>query len=150
MGGPVVVGFDGTDGAHAALAEALHLAGALDVELIAVFAYSAPLSVESADLVSAQRERGDAVLEDALGRARAGQVRARGELVNDRPADGLASVAAEEGAQMIVVGGYGERPLKSLIVGSTPYRLLHITEVPVLVVSAHAGGPHGTGGRRRA
>ena len=140
MGGPVVVGFDGTDGAHAALAEALHLAGSLDVELIAVFAYDAPLSVESQDLVAAQREHGDAVLEDALGRARAAQVRARGELVNDRPAEGLASVAAEEGAQMIVTGSYGERPLRSLILGSTPHRLLHISEVPLLVVSARADG----------
>ena len=35
---------------------------------------------------------------------------------------------------MIVVGSYGEPPLKGVILGSTAYKLLHLTERPVLVV----------------
>jgi len=35
---------------------------------------------------------------------------------------------------MIVVGSYGEKPLRGAILGSTPHRLLHLTERPVLVV----------------
>ena len=35
---------------------------------------------------------------------------------------------------MIVVGSYGEPPLKGMILGSTPNKLLHISERPVLVV----------------
>ena len=43
---------------------------------------------------------------------------------------------------MIVVGSYGERPLRALIVGSTPPRLQHVTHVPVLVVrEAEAPAP---------
>ena len=87
-------------------------------------------------LLDAVRERGDAVAEEALEQARAAGVTARAELVNDRPAEALARVAAEERAELIAVGSYGEKPLRALILGSTPYRLLHITDVPVLVVRA--------------
>jgi nucleotide-binding universal stress UspA family protein len=37
---------------------------------------------------------------------------------------------------MIVVGSYGERPLKGAILGSTPYKLLYLADRPVLVVPA--------------
>ena len=31
---------------------------------------------------------------------------------------------------MIVVGSYGEAPLKGVILGSTPHKLLHLAEPP--------------------
>ena len=52
------------------------------------------------------------------------------------PAEGLLDAAERHDARMIVVGSYGERPLKSALVGSTPTRLLHLSERPVLVVRA--------------
>jgi nucleotide-binding universal stress UspA family protein len=135
MAEPLVVGFDGTDGARAALAEALRLAGPLGAEVVIVFVYRAgAVGGETSDLLDTVRERGDAVAAEALELARAANVPARAELVNERPAEGLAQVAEEQGAQLIVVGSYGETPLKALIIGSTPHRLLHITDVPVLVV----------------
>ena len=63
---------------------------------------------------------------------------ARAELVNDRPSTGLVAVADDVGAQMIVVGSYGEKPLKGALVGSTAHKLLHLSERPVLVVRAAA------------
>jgi nucleotide-binding universal stress UspA family protein len=135
MAGPIVVGYDGTDGAQAALAEALRLAGALDAELILAFAsHINPGGGEVADAAAAVRDRGQAVLEAALDQARAAGVTARAEIVHGRPYEALASLAEGEGAQLIVVGSYGERPLRALIVGSTPPRLMHVTHVPVLVV----------------
>jgi nucleotide-binding universal stress UspA family protein len=135
MAGPIVVGYDGTDGAQAALAEALRLAGALDAELILAFAsHLNPGGGEVADAAAAVHERGEAVLEAALDQARAAGVNARAEIVHGRPYEALASLAEGEGAQLIVVGSYGERPLRALIVGSTPPRLMHVTHVPVLVV----------------
>ena len=137
MAAPVVVGYDGTDGAKAALEEALSLAGELGAELVVVFVYHfGAAGGEAHDLVDALRERGQDVAEEALARARAAGVQARAELVNDKPAEGVAGVAKEEGARMIVVGSYGERPLRSVLVGSTPTRLLHLSERPVLVVRA--------------
>jgi nucleotide-binding universal stress UspA family protein len=135
MPGPILVGYDGTEGAKAALAEALRLAGELNAEIVVAFAYWAgALGGESADLLATLRERGQAVAEEALATARAAGVEGRAELVNDRPAEALAQVAEDVGARMIAVGSYGERPLTALIVGSTPHRLMHVTAVPVLVV----------------
>src|SRR5688572_8525040 len=128
MAGPLVVGYDGTEGARAALAEALRLAGALGVDIVIAFAYwTNPLGGEVADLLDALRERGRELTEEALETARAAGVQGSAELVNDRPAEALAQVAADVEAQMIVVGSYGERPLTALIVGSTPHRLMHVT-----------------------
>ena len=36
----------------------------------------------------------------------------------------------------LVVGSYGEAPLKGAIIGSTAQKLLHLSERPVLVVRA--------------
>jgi nucleotide-binding universal stress UspA family protein len=135
MGAPIVVGYDGTDGARAALGEALRLAGPLEADMILAFAsHLNPGGGEVADAAQAVHERGQAVLEAALDQARAAGVTARAEIVHGKPYEALASLAEGEGAQLIVVGSYGERPLRALIVGSTPPRLMHVTHVPVLVV----------------
>jgi nucleotide-binding universal stress UspA family protein len=143
MSEPIVVGYDGTEGAKAALAEAVRLAGALDAELILAFAsHTNPAGGEVADAAAALHERGEAVLEEALEQARAAGVSARAEIVHGRPYEALAALAEGEGAQLIAVGSYGERPLRALIVGSTPPRLMHVTHVPVLVVrGAEAPAP---------
>ncbi len=135
MPGTIVAGYDGTAGCQAAMDEALRLAGELSADLVVVFAYAAgPVGGEAADLLAVLRERGNTVANEALERAARAGIQARAELVNDRPAEALASVAAEEGARMIVVGSHGERPLKAAVLGSTPNRLGRLTDVPVLVV----------------
>jgi nucleotide-binding universal stress UspA family protein len=135
MPGPILVGYDGTEGAKAALAEALRLAGPLGAEVLVGFAYHAtPLGGNPHEMLDLLRDRGRTVLEEALQQIRAAGLEGRGELVNDKPAEGLAELAASEGAQMVVVGSYSEPPLKALIVGSTPLRLPHVTGVPVLIV----------------
>ena len=138
MPGPILVGYDGTEGAKAALAEALRLAAPLGAEIVLGFAYHAtPLGGNPHEMNDLLRDRGRTVMEEALQQVKAAGVEGRGELVNDKPAEGLADLAASEGAQMVVIGSYSERPLKSLLVGSTPLRLPHVTTVPVLIV--HGG-----------
>ena len=46
----------------------------------------------------------------------------------------LRSVAAEHDASMIVVGTRGESPLTGMLLGSTAYRLVHSSTIPVLIV----------------
>ena len=55
-------------------------------------------------------------------------------LVDERPAVALAGLGEEHDARMIVVGSYGESPIKGAILGSTPHKLLHLSDRPVLVV----------------
>jgi nucleotide-binding universal stress UspA family protein len=136
-GGEIVLGFDGTEGARAALGEAKALAKELGAPLVIAFAYhSSPLGGEVKDLRDALVERGQRVTQEALSEAQAAGVDARAELVRDHPAPGLAALAEQLGARMIVVGSYGESPLRGALVGSTPHRLIQITSVPVLVVRA--------------
>jgi nucleotide-binding universal stress UspA family protein len=55
-------------------------------------------------------------------------------LVPKRAAEALIETADERDARMIVVGSFGEAPLKGVILGSTPNKLLHLADRPVLVV----------------
>jgi nucleotide-binding universal stress UspA family protein len=130
--GPLVVGYDGTPGARVALAQADRLAGELDTGVVVVFCSPiSRLGGEVRDYEDALREHGRAQLEEARG-----MLSREPELVmvERPPAEGLIEVADEHDARMIIVGCYGERPLKSALVGSTPTRLLHLSERPVLAV----------------
>jgi nucleotide-binding universal stress UspA family protein len=133
----LVVGYDGTDGARAALREAARLAPLLDAPVVVAFAFgTSPLGGEVSDLSAALHERGESLLEEGMRAVRAAGAEARGELIDTKPAEGLVALADREDAQMIVVGSYGERPLRGALLGSTPHRLVHLSERPVLVVKA--------------
>jgi nucleotide-binding universal stress UspA family protein len=133
----LVVGYDGTDGARAALSAAAKLAQELGDVVVAVFAYSiGRLGGEVADYAKAVEEHGRAVLEEARRIGAEAGVELDTVLRERETAEGLIEVADERDARMLVVGSHGERPLKSALVGSTPTRLLHLSERPVLVVRA--------------
>jgi nucleotide-binding universal stress UspA family protein len=137
MPGALVVGYDGTPGAQAAAAEAVTLAGEIGAEVVFAFAYwTNPQGGDVADMLAALRDLGEAHLREARGTAEAAGVTAHGELVNAAPSVGLVDVADEHDARMIVVGSYGEAPLKGALIGSTAHKLLHLSERPVLVVRA--------------
>lgn len=131
----LVVGYDGTDGARAALDEAVRLAVDLDASIHLVFAYEAPrIGGELRDLDEAIEERAKKILEHGVHHALARGANATTTYLRLDTASALVEVADELDARYIVVGSNGERSLKSTIVGSTPTKLLHLSERPVLVV----------------
>jgi nucleotide-binding universal stress UspA family protein len=136
--GSIVVGYDGSDSSKAALAQAVELAKAGGDEVALVFGYSPPgtWGGEIAEHEEAIEEFGEKLMGEAKQQLRADGVEVAYELVPKRGADALLDVAQRLDARMIVVGGAGEGPLKGVILGSTPYKLLHQTERPVLVVPA--------------
>ena len=128
----IVVGYDGTDGSRAALQAAVDLAGELGDSVVAVFAYTVGRrGGEVSDYAQALHERAREVLEEA--RSIGGDGLEAVELERS-PAEALIDVADERDARMIVVASRGESPLKSALVGSTPTKLVHLSERPVLVV----------------
>ena len=132
-----VVGYDGTDGARAALEAAAGLAKELGDTLVVVFAHQVSrLGGEVRDYEDALLERGRGVLEEARSIGRVAGVEIELVMRELSSAEALIEIADEHDARMIVVGSYGERPIKSALVGSTPTRLLHLSERPVLVVRA--------------
>lgn len=132
----IVVGYDGSGCADAALEVAVNTAKELGDDLVLVFAYEPPGRVgeEFKAYRKALEERGEKLLEKAAKEARKENVPVETRLVAERPSEALADVAENEHARFLVVGTYGESPLRSAILGSVPHKLLQISRVPVLCV----------------
>ena len=101
----IVVGYDGTEGARAALDEALQLGEELGASVHLVFAYEAPrIGGELRDLDEAIAERGASVLEYGRHQAEAAGKQVTTEFIKADHAEGLISAADAVDARMIVVG----------------------------------------------
>ena len=138
MAGVIVLGYDGGSGAEAALLEAVAIAKDVEAELAVVFGYMPPGVVErqSGDHRDVLREIGERHVNEAVERAIAEGVTAKAHLVLQHSAEALVETAEERNARMIVVGYHGEGPLTGALLGRTPYKVLHMASVPVLVVRA--------------
>lgn len=135
----IVVGYDSSDCGKRALDVAVGLAKSLGDEVVVVFGYAPPgiWGGEIAEHEEAIEELGERLTQEARGRAAAQGIEAEVAMVPKRGAEALVEVADEREARMIVVGSYGEAPLKGALLGSTPNRLLHVSNRPVLVVPAN-------------
>ena len=142
----IVVGYDGSDGAKAALDEAFDLVRRLSGKVFVTYAYGDPRSYSRAPLgptdtlvalsdrlLAEARAVGEKLLGEALVRS-GGNVSIEPVLIEASAAQGLLSVARQQRAKMIVVGTHGESPIGAMVLGSTAYKLVHSTNKPVLVV----------------
>jgi nucleotide-binding universal stress UspA family protein len=137
MPGSIVVGYDGSDGSRAALDEAARIARGLGLEVVIAFGYGVqPSGGETADHRRLLEERGEKLAAEAMAHLAELGVRGSVAVVDERPAESLLRVAEEHGAEMIVVGTRGEGPVAGMLLGSVPYKLVHRSPVPVLVVPA--------------
>ena len=136
--GQIVVGYDGSDCSRKALDEGLRTASALGDDVTVVFGYAPPglWGGEIVEHEEAIEERGQKVLDEAKHQAEAAGVTVELELVAKKASEAIVATADKRDARMIVVGTYGDPPLKGMILGSTPNKLLHIADRPVLVVPA--------------
>jgi nucleotide-binding universal stress UspA family protein len=60
-------------------------------------------------------------------------------VVDAGPAEALLALAEQHQASTSVVGTHGERPLLGVVPGSSAYKLLHRSTVPILVVPVARG-----------
>jgi nucleotide-binding universal stress UspA family protein len=134
----IVVGYDGSDCSKAALGEACAMAKALGDKVVVVFGY-APRGYGGGEVPmhrEAVEELGEKLTGEAAALAAAAGVEHEVKLVPRKSYHALVETADELDARMIVVGSYGDPPLKGVILGSTPSKLLHEADRPVLVVPA--------------
>jgi nucleotide-binding universal stress UspA family protein len=135
--GNLVLGFDDSAGSRAALHAAIDVAKAMGDRIVVTFGYRAPGPADEQNAADAAvREVGERVTRHALAAIEGEGVDHELALLPMSGVDALIQAADEHNARAIVVGTYGESPLKGAILGSTPHKLLHLSKRPVLVVPA--------------
>ena len=141
----IVCGVDGSADSQAALAVASDLAARLQLRLIMInvvepsqVPYAGVPSVggtmprPSLSTTEQQEEAGTRLLVELS--ATMGIEQADQRVVIGYPAERLADLADEEGAQMIVVGSRGRGAFKAAFLGSVSTTLIGVARCPVLVV----------------
>jgi nucleotide-binding universal stress UspA family protein len=135
--GTLVLGYDDSAGAQDALRTAIDVAKALGDNVVVTFGY-APGGLQPGDELHAQEEAvaelGQQRTHAALEQITSEGVEAEAMLRPEPPAEALVNAADELDARAIVVGTYGESPLRGAILGSTPHKLLQLSKRPVVVV----------------
>jgi nucleotide-binding universal stress UspA family protein len=137
MAGEIVVGYDGQDGAVAALRTATAIAAAFEQPLVIVFGYRpAPIGGDVPTMSRAVRDVGEQMTAKALDAVKEqdGSVTAVVELVDDRPAEAILRAADEHDAMAIVVGATDKGPITGALLGSITYQVVHRSTRPVVVV----------------
>jgi nucleotide-binding universal stress UspA family protein len=140
--GVIVCGVDGSRASREALRTAGRLSDGLGFSLVAAHAvapvalrvkpWASPEASTSVDEIAAG--------EDLLQRecSALGLEGVEREVLLGRPAERLAELADELGAELIVVGSRGRRPHQAPLVGSVSSELLGLAPCPVLVYPARA------------
>jgi nucleotide-binding universal stress UspA family protein len=136
VSGPLVLGYDESPSANAALTATIGLAGELKSSVVVVFGYYvSPLGGQGGpDLRAALERVGEHALQRAVADLEAAGVTVTARLVGHRPADAILEVAREAGARMIVVGTEGENPITGAFLGSVVLKLVQRSTLPLLVV----------------
>jgi nucleotide-binding universal stress UspA family protein len=135
----IVLGYDGSSCAKAALGAAIGLARDLGDRIVIAYGDAPPLHLRGEEWKAhrdALREIGQHAIAEALAAAREAGIVAEAELVDAKPVDALIGLAERRRARMIVVGSHGEGPIAGALLGSVPHKLLHRSPKPVLVVPA--------------
>jgi len=138
---PIVLGYDGSQSANAALAKTVELAPALGAPVVVVFAYYiSPLGGGDVhDYKQALEKLGRHEVLRAVADLESAGVEVTSRLVSDKPADAILDVASEVGAGLIVVGTVGESPVTGALLGSVVLKLVQRSSIPLLVVPTAAG-----------
>lgn len=140
----IVVGVDGSPNAAHALAWTAQLALDLDAEVVAVHAVDPRLFVPVIETLGPPAppavgrewydEVHDAFEKDWVAPLRVSGARFRTEMVDGSPALALVDVAANENADIIVVGSRGRGGFTGLLLGSVSTHVMHHAGRPVIVV----------------
>ncbi|MFE2165988.1 universal stress protein [Streptomyces sp. NPDC059447] len=132
----VVLGYDESPGAERALRVALEVATAFGEPLVLVYGVAAPGATgeEYQAHVEALRQAGRSALAHAVEAADEAGVPSTVEVVDEKPAQALLDAAERHDARVIIVGTWGDSPIRGALLGSTPHKLLYLSPVPVLCV----------------
>ena len=132
----VVLGYDESPGAVHALRVAIDVSARFGEPLVLVYGAAVPggMGEEYKTHRDAIQQAGRVALEHAVMAADEAGVRTTVEIIDQKPAQALIDAASRHEARLIVVGTWGESPMRGALLGSTPHKLLHLSRLPVLCV----------------
>ncbi|WP_407547574.1 universal stress protein [Streptomyces sp. Pv4-95] len=132
----VILGYDQSPGAARALRVAIEVAAAFGERLVLVFGAAAPggTGEEYRAHHEAIRQASRTSLDQAAAAVDEAGVPSTVEIIDEKPAQALLDAASRHDGRVIVVGSWGESPIRGALLGSTPHKLLHLSTVPVLCV----------------
>jgi nucleotide-binding universal stress UspA family protein len=135
MSAGIVVGYDGSECAREALRVGMEVGKAYGEPVTIAFAYEVNrMAGEVRDYAESLSELARKQLTHGIHQAQAAGVEVEAVIVEAAPAKALVELAAERDARVIVVGTRGESPFRGALVGSTPHKLLALSDRPVLMV----------------
>jgi nucleotide-binding universal stress UspA family protein len=91
------------------------------------------------ELMAAARAEGQAAIDEAVKQLPEGMTAAT-RLVDAPAAQAILGEASQGGYDLIVVGSRGRGDIGSMFLGSVSHRVLHSSQLPVLVVTARTDG----------
>jgi nucleotide-binding universal stress UspA family protein len=137
----LILGYDGSESANAALEHTVRFAPKLGAEVVVVFAYYiTPLGGGEAthDYRKALEDIGTHEVGRAVTALEAAGVETSARIEQGKPADVILAVAHDVGASTIVVGTVGENPISGALLGSVVLKLVQRSSIPLLVVPTEA------------
>jgi len=149
MGLTIVLGYDASACARAALARSADLlketgggkavvvvAYPLSVSYVPPGMAAAPMLMgpELEQHLDGLQETAHQQAEEAAEELRAAGIEVVTEVTTDSAADALLDAAGRHEADLIAVGTHGEGAISGALLGSTSYRLVHRSRIPLLIV----------------
>jgi nucleotide-binding universal stress UspA family protein len=133
----VALALDGSDNSEAAVPVATELAERFDAKVVVI--HIDERTVAKGDMPPVHPDEENLLKRvqdhvDAMSAAGIDTSLSLDSVVLGGPGARIAAIAAEEGAELIIAGSRGESALKGMLLGSVAHKLLHLSEVPVLIV----------------
>jgi nucleotide-binding universal stress UspA family protein len=136
----VIVAVDGSDHGAKALQWAIEFATRFQVPLTTInvvvppYVPPEPYATGSAALEEAVRRFGEEVARSAAQKASAAGLTASWRVETGSPSETIVEAAQAEKADLIVIGSRGQGAIRRVLLGSVSNRLVHLSQIPVVVV----------------
>jgi nucleotide-binding universal stress UspA family protein len=133
----IVVAIDESEHAGPVLTAAAELATKFGSELRIVHVVETAFASKLGSVKLENSDEAHKIVNDAVANLDAKGVKAAGEVrvgVHGKLAVVINDEAHSVGATLIILGSRGLTDLEGLMVGSTTHRLLHLTDLPVLII----------------